>query len=193
MERERREVGNCSHHLSLARSTKGMSSITADSNTSKHFLQVCLRSKDVFLAFHDAKQSVVVARNTSQVNRNNCLSIRSDSLLYSLIVHLKTILLYIHKHQLGTHMLHNRSTCSIGISRHNYLVALTNTQQSQRHLTTSSLRVKANSLIHSNKLSNFFLQLLCAWSSCNPTRQNGITHFCCLCFRHIRRRERHIT
>ena len=157
MERERREVGNCSHHLSLARSTKGMGSIAADSNTTKHLLQVGLRSKHLLLAFHDTIQSVVIARNTSQVNRNNCLGIRSDSLLYCLIVHLKAILLHIHKHQLGTNMLHNRSTCCIGIGRHNHLVALTNAQQSKSHLTTSSLRVKAYSLLHTNKLSNFFL------------------------------------
>ena len=134
-----------------------MCGITANGNTSKHLLQVGLRSKHLLLAFHDTIQSVVVARNTSQINRNNRFSIRGDSLLYSLVVHFKTILLHINKHEFGTYMLHDRSTCCIGIGRHNHLVALTNAQQSKSYLTTGSLRVKAYSLLHTNKLSNFFL------------------------------------
>ena len=40
---------------------------------------------------------------------------------------------------------------------HNHLIALTNTKQSKSHFAASCLRVKANRLIHSNKLSYFFL------------------------------------
>ena len=151
MERERREISYCSHHLSLARCTKGMGSITTDSYTAYHLLQVCLRSKDILLAFHNTIQSVVVARDTSQVHRNNRLSIRSDGLLHSLIVHLQAILLHIDKDKRSPNMLHHRSTCRVGIGRHYHLVTFAYAQQPQRHFGTSRLRVQAYRLVHTHK------------------------------------------
>ena len=154
-----------------------MSGITANGNTAKHFLQVSLRSEDVFLAFHDAKQPVVVARNTSQINRNDSLRFWRYSSLNSLIIHFKAIFLYINKNKRSPHVLHNRSTCCVSISRHNHLVTFTHTQQAQSHFATSRLRVQAHSLVNANKRSHFFFQLLCTRSSCYPARQNSITHF----------------
>ena len=170
-----------------------MSCIATDGNTTYHLLQVSLRSEDVLLALHYLEQMVVVTGNTGQINRDNSLGIRSHGLLHSVIVHLEAILLHIDKDERSPNMFYHRSTCRIGISRHNHLITFAYAQQPQRHFGTSRLRVQAYCLVHTHKFGHFLFQLLCVRSGCYPTRQNGITHFCRLSLRHIRRRERHIT
>ena len=86
------------------------------------------------------------------------------------------------------------------ICRHNHLITLADTQQSQRHFSTSRLRVQAHTVrilhilrfIYANILGNNLLQLLCTRPGGNPTRENRLLNFFCLSLRHIRRRKRNI-
>ena len=139
MKTKGREVSDRTYPLSLARSTEGMGRITTDRYAPQHPLQVRLRNKEVPLALHDRKQSVVVTRDTRQIHRDNRFRPRGDSPLHGLIVHLQTALLHIHEDQGSSHMRHHRRTRRIGISRDDHLVTLANPQQPQGHFPTRRL------------------------------------------------------
>ena len=163
-------------------------------------LQVSLRPEQILLPVHNFEQTIIVARNTSQIHRDDGLGILCDSSLHLVIIHLQAVRLNVHEHHLSANMIHDARTCSIGISRHDNLVASTNAQQTQSHLCASSLRVQAHtvrslqigSIIYTNILGDKLLQLLGTRTCSDPTAQNSITHFISFCLSHIRRTERHI-
>ncbi len=193
MKTKGREVSDRSHLLSLARSTEGMGRITTDRHASQHPLQVRLRNKQVPLALHNRKQTVIVTRDTRQIHRDDRLRPRRDSPLHGLIVHLQAVLLHIHEDQGSPHMRHHRRTRRIGISRNDHLVTRANPQQPQGHFPTRRLRTEADRFIYPYKRSHFLFQFLRTRSGGDPPRQYGVAYFRSLRLRHVRRRERHIT
>ena len=170
-----------------------MGCITANSDTTNLLLKISFRSKHLLLAFHNSEDTVIITRDTTEIHRNHRLGFRSDSLLQSLIIHFKTILLYIYEDDSCSHVLHYRSTRCISISRNDNFIPLAYAEQSESHLSTSSLRVKTYSLLYTDKLSHFLFQFLSTRTRSNPSTQNGITNLTSLCLRHIRWRERHIS
>ena len=151
-----------------------MSAVADNKRSCVNLLHFALGCKKMSLILYHLEDAVVIAHDTCQINRNN----RFGSLVYSgfhfVVIHFKTALLTVNKHGLCADMTDDRSGCGVGIGRHNYLVALADTQNTQGHLRAGGLGRKANSLIGVAKIRNVIFEYLGFGSCCNPTRfQNG--------------------
>ena len=116
-----------------------MGSICANRDTPKSFLNFAIWFKQITLRLNDFENSIVIARNTTKINRNNCFGVLINGSLNSIVIHFETIRLAIDKHEFGTDVAHNRGACRVSISRNNYFVARSHIKKTKRHFCTCSL------------------------------------------------------
>ena len=134
MEAERGEVGYASHHLAMPAGTESVCGISHDGHSTNRFLNISLRREECFLAVCDVEYAVVVARNTSQINRNNSFCLLVDCVSQFVIVHLKRVFLSVDQYQFCSYVADYACRCRVSIGGSDYFIVRTNTQHPQRHL-----------------------------------------------------------
>ena len=147
--------------------------ICGDDNPAYLLLDRIRRMEQMLLGLYNREDLVKIAHDAAQVNRANYLRLLRNCICQLIIIHLHAVLLRIHKDQLASHVLSNRSRGRICISWHNDFIFRSHADQAQRHLHGRRRGVQAHSFPGSKIRSYLPFKLLRLRARSNPSTQDS--------------------
>lgn len=201
-----REVGDAADHLAVVGRSEGVRGVSENRDSSERLLQLVCRMEERFFALKNLKNSVVVAGDAAEVDRNDRLCVLGDRGFERVVVDDRLIFLNIDENQFGAHVADDRGRRGIGVGRDDHLVVgraardRADAHEMKRHFLAGGLRIEANATrravlgtTDANPVCDLLFKRLDSWSRGDPARAQSGRNFGNLGFGHIGWREGNIT
>ena len=197
VEGKRREVGDVADHLPVPLGSEGVRGIRHHGDPAERLLNRACGTELPFRVFNDRIDPVVIAGHAAEVDRNDRFGLIGDRVCNRVVVHLKTVFLYVDDLQGRADVADDRSRGGIGIGRNDHLVPGTDPHRAERHLRTGGLAVQRDAarnavlcLAHAEPGGDLFLQFFGLRSGRDPTGAKRISDLGDLLVAHVGRGER---
>ena len=140
VEAEIREVRDLAAHLALAHCAESVRTVGDDKYPAELLLQLVLRFEHALLTLDRLEDTVVVADDSREVNRDDRLCVVVDRRFHLVVVHLKAAAFAVDHNGLRADVIDNGRRGGVCIGRKDNLVAGAYSEDSESQLRTGGLR-----------------------------------------------------